>query len=165
MAPLLRPVRVMSIILLAVLAAGACSSAATPGPAAPGSPSPAPVTVTSPAPSIERPQKSPPERIPESPGIAPVTGEVPPNVVAGARALLAADAAIGASANDAALVVAASVTWPDGSLGCPVMGVMYVQIPTPGYHIVFQVGATREDVRATVAGEIRRCAPPVHPTP
>jgi hypothetical protein len=165
MAPLLRPARVISIFLLAVFAAGACSSAATPGPAAPGSTSPAPGAVTSPAPSIERPQKSPPERIPESAGAAPVTGEVPHNVVAGARALLAADAAIGAAANDAALVVAASVTWPDGSLGCPVMGVMYVQIPTPGYHIVFQVGATREDVRATVAGEIRRCAPPVHPTP
>jgi hypothetical protein len=33
-----------------------------------------------------------------------------------------------------------AVQWPDTSLGCPQPGMMYAQVITPGYRVVFEVG-------------------------
>lgn len=94
------------------------------------------------------------ETVPPSP--VPVVGEVPAGLVGAAGADLAArigaDAAAGAE-----VVVAESVTWPDGSLGCPVPGEMYVQVLTPGYRLVFEVDGVRHDYRLSEAGAIRLC--------
>ncbi len=154
MAPLPRAMRLSTLIILVAFAGGACASAATPGPATTGQPSLAPLTGT-PAPSVERPQKSPPERIPGSPSAAPVTGEVPDAVIEKARTMLAA--AVGTAASDAAVVVSEAVTWPDGSLGCPRPGDKYEQVEVAGYRVVFDVNGTRYDYRATPAGNVIAC--------
>ena len=32
-----------------------------------------------------------------------------------------------------------SITWPDGSLGCPKQGIMYTQVLTPGFNVSLEV--------------------------
>lgn len=150
MAPLPGPARIISIILLGALAAGACSATGT------GS-SAAPLAGGSAGPSTERPLESLPDQIPASPSAAPVTGEVPDAVIETARSMLVAT--VGADAANATVVVAQAVTWPDGSLGCPEPGVKYEQVEVPGYQIVFDVGGIRHDFRSTAAGNVRACEP------
>jgi hypothetical protein len=99
---------------------------------------------------------SPPVRPSLLPTPSPVTGEVPADVVARGRAAVAA-AAGAEAASTAELVVASAVTWPDGSLGCPEPGLVYPQMVTPGYHLVFATGDAQYDVRASEAGEVRLC--------
>ena len=55
-------------------------------------------------------------------------------------------------------MTAEAVEWPDGALGCPEMGMMYIQQITPGYQVVLSLDGTEYDYR--VAGEaesIRLC--------
>ena len=59
-----------------------------------------------------------------------MTGEVPPELVAKARVMLAAEVGASAAAQ-ATIVVGEQVTWPDGSLGCPQPGMMYEQMVMP----------------------------------
>ena len=46
-----------------------------------------------------------------------------------------------------ALVSATSVTWNDGSLGCPQPGQSYTQALVPGLHVIVKVGTTEYDYR------------------
>ena len=179
------PARMSTAILLVTLTAGACSAAATQPAASPSpraaSPSPAtgtaaPATASAapgvaatpgqpaPSPSVAHPRGTPPERIPITPSPAPVTGEVPPELVAKARVMLAAEVGASAAAQ-ATIVVGEQVTWPDGSLGCPQPGMMYEQMVTPGYRLVFDVAGTQYDYRLTANGVIVRCRPAARPTP
>ena len=87
---------------------------------------------------------------------SPVTGEVPPAVIDAVRAELGT--LTGTDPSTATVVKAESVEWPDGSLGCPQRGVMYVQVVTPGYQVVLE--QTGRDYDYRVAGEgavIRLC--------
>ncbi len=134
--------------LLATMLATALLAACT---AAPGA-SPTPFLPEASA----RPTSGPPgaETVPPSP--APVVGEVPAALVDAARTELAARIGAAAAAG-AEIVVAESVTWPDGSLGCPVPGEMYVQVLTPGYRLVFEADGVRHDYRLSEAGAVRLC--------
>jgi hypothetical protein len=38
---------------------------------------------------------------------------------------------------------ALEVTWPDSSLGCPKMGVMYIQVVTPGFQIALETSGKK----------------------
>jgi hypothetical protein len=112
-------------------------------------------TSTEPTGSI-RPGPSEPGRPTVPPSTVPVTGEVPEAVMDAVRADLSARTGIDASG--ATVVTAEAVAWPDGSLGCPQPGVMYIQVVTPGYHVVLSLEGTTYDYR--VAGEgsvIRLC--------
>jgi hypothetical protein len=93
---------------------------------------------------------------PLGPTAAPITGEAPAAIVAAARRDLATKVGVDAAAS-AEVVVSEAVTWPDGSLGCPVPGQLYPQVVTPGYHVVFRVGTTTYDYRATEAGVVSLC--------
>jgi len=42
--------------------------------------------------------------------------------------------------------------WPDGSLGCRKLGVMYIQVVTPGYRLVLDAGGARYDYRGSLRG-------------
>ncbi len=55
---------------------------------------------------------------------------------------------------------AEAVEWSDGSLGCPVRGVLYTQVITPGYHVVISVDGVEYDYRVSEGGEIRLCEGP-----
>ncbi len=90
------------------------------------------------------------------PSAAPITGEVPPDVMDAVRARLAADTGLDASA--ALVKVAEEVEWPDGSLGCPEPGQLYTQAIVPGYRVVLVLDGREYDYRiAARSGTIRPC--------
>jgi hypothetical protein len=62
----------------------------------------------------------------------------------------------GKDASAATVTTAESVTWPDGSLGCPEPGMMYTQIVTPGYHVVLELDGTSYDYRVAGDGNVVR---------
>ena len=51
------------------------------------------------------------------------------------------------------------VTFPDGSLGCPVPGMAYTQHVVDGYKIVALAAGTTYDYRGTAPGKFRLCSP------
>jgi hypothetical protein len=53
----------------------------------------------------------------------------------------------GVPTDSVALVSARSVTWNDGSLGCPKPGQSYIQSLIPGMQVVVTVGAVNYDYR------------------
>ena len=64
------------------------------------------------------------------------------------------------------VLVAERVTWSDGSLGCPLPGMMYTQALVPGYRIVLQAGEQTLNYHAMSRGRPFYCpagrvAPPV----
>jgi hypothetical protein len=101
-------------------------------------------------------EKKPLDRV--APAQEPVTGEVPAALLEELRQDLATRVA-----DDAVLLRRAeAVDWPDGSLGCPEPGMYYLQVVTPGYHVVFEVEGKSWDYRATEAGMFWLCeTPPV----
>lgn len=69
----------------------------------------------------------------------------------------------GADPDAIELVVAESVVWPDGSIGCPEPGMMYTQALVEGYRIVLTVDG--EEVAFHGAGNDPpfRCDGPIEP--
>jgi len=57
------------------------------------------------------------------------------------------------------LVRAENVTWPDGSLGCPMPGRMYTMALVPGYRIRIQSGAALLDYHSGQRGRPFVCPP------
>ena len=64
-----------------------------------------------------------------------------------------------------------SVTWADGSLGCPTPGMMYTQALVRGHRIQVDAGGTALTYHASAGGEFVQCPPgraqppsPVDPT-
>ena len=47
------------------------------------------------------------------------------------------------AAAEISVVEAIQVTWPDASLGCPKMGVMYLQVVTPGFQITLEISGKK----------------------
>ena len=62
----------------------------------------------------------------------------------------------GVPVDQVTVVSAETVTFPDGSLGCPQPGMAYTQIPVDGYRIVATAGGTTYDYRGT-GGTFQRC--------
>jgi hypothetical protein len=81
----------------------------------------------------------------------------PGSVVAAARA----DAAqrSGLSPAQIELVSLRSVTWSDGSLGCPQPGMAYTQALVPGYRILLRAGAQTWHYHASLRGRPVPCPP------
>jgi len=63
----------------------------------------------------------------------------------------------GTSRSEVKVVSAESVTWPDGSLGCPAPGMMYTQALVPGFRIVLQAGGHLLAYHAGTKGPARFC--------
>jgi len=57
------------------------------------------------------------------------------------------------------LLSAERVTWPDGSLGCPMPGRMYTMALVPGYRIRIQSGTELLDYHASTRGQPLLCPP------
>ncbi len=70
-----------------------------------------------------------------------------------------ADAARRAGVPLAAVQAAApqSVTWPDGSLGCPEPGRLYTQALVQGWKVTVKAGAQTLDYHASLRGGWRHC--------
>jgi hypothetical protein len=164
--------------ILALVAAACTGGAAAPAvgtpttPPAVGTPAATPADPSAPAgsgsapsvaPSVVSPSPSP-DRGRPAPTVVPVTpeGGAPPEIVQAA----VEDAAGRAGVDPTAVTVvrAEAVTWPNGALGCPKMGVMYTDVITPGYHLVVEAGGTTYDYRAgRKGGELRWCENPPGP--
>ena len=60
---------------------------------------------------------------------------------------------LSAPANELMLISDESVQWADSSLGCPVPGMMYLQVITPGHRITFNHNGTDYEVHTAVGGD------------
>jgi hypothetical protein len=58
---------------------------------------------------------------------------------------------------DVTVLSAESVTWPDGSLGCPQPGMNYTQALVPGYRILVQAGGQVLRYHAGTRGAVKFC--------
>ena len=63
----------------------------------------------------------------------------------------------GVSRNLLEVVSAEAVTWSDGSLGCPMPGMMYTQALVPGYRVRIRAGGKEFDYHAGRAGAPALC--------
>ena len=72
-----------------------------------------------------------------------------------------ADAArrTGLPAAQITLLSAEAVTWSDGSLGCPQLGMMYTQALVPGLRIRIRTGTETLDYHASERGALVLCPP------
>lgn len=133
-------------LLLIALVPGliACSSAAAPSP-----------SDSAPSGGRSTTAGSPPPFATVPPSGAPVTGEVPVDVMARATADLTKRTSLDPATF--AVVRAEQVIWPDGSLGCRIPGQVYIQVQTPGYWIVLTANGKSYDYRATEAGAVQLC--------
>lgn len=53
-----------------------------------------------------------------------------------------------------------AVTWPDGGLGCPQPGVMYIQVLVDGYRVIVSADSQELDYRGDGRGNFRLCTSP-----
>jgi len=70
---------------------------------------------------------------------------------------------LGVSAEQIELVNATRMTWPDVSLGCPKRGVLYIQVLTDGYLILFEVNGTSYEYHTDSGEHIILCENPEFP--
>jgi hypothetical protein len=103
-----------------------------------------------------------PERVSPEPG-QPVTGEVPPDLLAA----IVDDLARTTGAPPSAIQVLRSeaVVWNDGSLGCPQPDVAYTQALVEGYWVVLAWDGQAFDYRAAEGGHFFRCEAGLPPPP
>ena len=69
----------------------------------------------------------------------------------------------GVRAGEIEVLIAESVTWTDGSLGCPQPGQMYTQALVPGFRVVLRIAGDEVAYHASDRGDFRRCTNPVPP--
>ena len=106
-------------------------------------------------PDAGRPTRSAPELSTLPPSDAPMTGEVPTEILAELVADAAERTATEAAAVD--VIQAEAVTWNDGSLGCPEPGMFYTQALVDGYQVILQAGDEELDYRVGAGGGFRIC--------
>ena len=95
--------------------------------------------------NVTIPGSTPPQSA--TPGSSPSAGtnaDVPPKRWA---AIISDLTTRGVPTDSVALVSARSVTWNDGSLGCPKPGQSYTQAQVPGMQVVVTVGSVSYDYR------------------
>ena len=97
--------------------------------------------------------KDPPLTIPKSPG--------PPALIESAKADLAQRLSIPAS--QIKVIGTKEATWPDASLGCPQPGIVYAQIPTPGYLVILEVARNEYEYHVGIHGNVLYCENPTPP--
>lgn len=87
-----------------------------------------------------------------------LSGAVPEASVAAALTDLAGR--LGAAPDTISLVTAEAISWPDGALGCPQPGMMYPQVITEGYRVVFAVNGQEYAYHGSTNGELVYCENP-----
>jgi len=107
----------------------------------------------------EQTAKPLPERVPMQEAETPVTGEVPPKILQAIREDLRKRLGI-EDPQAPQLVRGQSVTWSDGSLGCPKPGQSYTQALVSGYWVVFEFEGREYDYRASERGYFILCDSP-----
>lgn len=98
--------------------------------------------------------KDPPLTIPKPPG--------PPVLIESAKADLAQRLSVPES--QIKLIETKEVSWPDASLGCPQPGIVYAQIPTPGYLVILEYAGNEFEYHAGIHGDALYCENPTPPS-
>ena len=98
------------------------------------------------APTIESGTPDLPANTPTPPAVETVPGYID----SAARKLLADE--LDVDEGDFRLVSSEGVGWPDASMGCPQEGMMYAQVITPGYKLVFDHAGTSQAVHTNFDG-------------
>ena len=88
-------------------------------------------------------------------------GGVPQDLLDDVIAL--AEEETGVDRSEIEVVLAESVTWSDGSIGCPEDGMMYTQALVPGYRVVLDIAGEELAFHAPESGEFFPCANPIAP--
>lgn len=98
-----------------------------------------------------------PQRAPRQDAAATeATGEVPQEILALFRDDLARRALV--KPETITVVSATEQQWPDGALGCPKPGQMYMQMIVPGYRVVLQAGGEKYAYHSDRSGNFVVCA-------
>lgn len=95
----------------------------------------------------------------EEPMEAPAPGGRNPEAMLVERARQALAERLGLAQDEVTVSSVESVTWPDSALGCPAPDMMYLQVLTPGYRIVLEVGGTEHTVHTNRTDQIVLCGP------
>ena len=66
----------------------------------------------------------------------------------------------GVDPSEVEVITAESVTWSDGSLGCPEPGMSYTQALVPGYRVVVEIDGEQLSFHSGASGEFMFCADP-----
>ena len=90
-----------------------------------------------------------------APATAPLTGEVPQDLLDAVFDDLSDR--LDASREAITVTEAGAVVWRDGSLGCPQPGMMYTQALVPGYRIILSAGEETFDYHASERGSFVLC--------
>jgi hypothetical protein len=85
-------------------------------------------------------------------------GELPPGAERVVR-LAVEDLArrLGTSPEDILVISVEAVQWSDTSLGCPLPGMMYAQVITPGFRVTLKAGGETYDYHADRADRVVLC--------
>jgi hypothetical protein len=86
-------------------------------------------------------------------------GAIPTELLGALIADAASDA--GVDASQVEVITAESVTWNDGSLGCPEPGMSYTQALVPGYRVVLDIDGEQLHFHSDSSGEFRHCEDPL----
>ena len=93
----------------------------------------------------------PPSQVPVVPATTPPTNDTfPAEIEAAARKFLAGELEV--DEGDLRLESSEGVQWSDASLGCPQEGMLYAQVITPGYKLVFDLSGTLRAVHTNSDG-------------
>jgi len=64
---------------------------------------------------------------------------------------------LGISEKQIEVVDVAKTTWPDASLGCPKLGVLYIQVVTDGYRILLDANGTIYEYHTDTGEQVLLC--------
>ncbi len=143
--------RAALLIVFALLLAGCGSTPTTGTGAAAGTPAPVSET-TAPAETVSPVETAAEATLPTSQTAAPAALPLPAgSVEANAAEDLSVRLNLGAGALQ--LTAKEAVEWSDGSLGCPVPGMMYTQAIIPGYKLTYSDGSKSYVVHTDESGE------------
>lgn len=157
-------------LALSLTLAACGTESAEPG----GSAGPTATATTTPAPTTDEEAMTSSGPKDPNPGLVPVPtadlpiGDVPSQVLERpeVQAAIEAEAERTGVEPDAVTVAGfAEVTWRDGSLGCPVPGMMYTQALVPGQQLVLEVDGNYASYHAGRDKIFNYCANPQPPTP
>jgi hypothetical protein len=149
----------LALLLAWFLLAGCAGQCGPPTPTPSATPTATPTRTPTATP---RPTATPTAtRTPTSPPaptatITPWPAEAVP-IVHAARATLQAQA----GPSSAIVILAVEpTTWPDASLGCPVPGEPYAQLPVSGFRLLAAMDGQLVELHADTQGKLVRCAAP-----
>jgi len=99
--------------------------------------------------------------MPKDPPLTLPRASDPPVLIESAKADLAQRLSIPASQIKA--IETKESAWPDASLGCPQPGIVYAQIPTPGYIIKLEYAGDEFEYHVGIHGNVLYCENPIPP--